>query len=248
MVMEMGITKVPHVMSNTRLEYPETMQMVNHWWSVLRDLGVDCTTIFPDLRPKELWDKIGVPVWSKEIAYKYQKFILQKGSALPSYVPEDLREDFIRAKSAGIRITDKCCDYLKKKPMKKWDKTQGIGGHLTGVRCSESRARRLAWIQRGALYQSTWHGGQWIANPLAFWTEQDVKTYMVSRNLHVIRANTADGGSGCVCCMFGCRAQKTDGRKNALQDLKTRNPKMWETALDDWGYREVLDFLGISYE
>jgi len=32
-----------------------------------------------------------------------------------------------------------------------------------------------------------------------------------------------------------------------MQDLKTRNPKMHAAALDDWGYRAVLDELGIPY-
>lgn len=246
MVYEMGI-KVPHVMSNTRMEYPETIQQVNSWYGKLREEGVSCNTCFPEFRPNVLWKKIGVPVWSKEIAYKYRKFSKSKSDKVPSYVPDNLKSEFIRAKDAGIKITEKCCDYLKKKPMKKWDKENGVKGHFTGVRCSESRARRLAWIQRGALYHSVTHG-MWISNPLAFWTEADVKTYLLTRKIEVIRANTADGGSGCVTCMFGCRSQALEGKKNALQDLKTRNPKMWKTALDDWGYREVLDFLGISYE
>jgi hypothetical protein len=33
-----------------------------------------------------------------------------------------------------------------------------------------------------------------------------------------------------------------------MQDLKTRNPKMWEAALTEWGYEEVLDTLNIPYE
>jgi len=33
-----------------------------------------------------------------------------------------------------------------------------------------------------------------------------------------------------------------------MQDLKTRNPKMWLEALDAWGYRVVLDELGVPYE
>lgn len=132
--------------------------------------------------------------------------------------------------------------------MKKFDKIHGIKGHLTGVRCSESRARRLAWIQKGALYQATMHNNLWIANPLAFWTEEDVGTYLKVNRIEVTQPNTLHGGSGCVTCLFGSRSRAMEGAPNAMQDLKTRNPKVWLAALDDWGYREVLDFMNIPYE
>jgi 3'-phosphoadenosine 5'-phosphosulfate sulfotransferase (PAPS reductase)/FAD synthetase len=240
--------RIPHVMSNTRMEYPETLKMFKRWREWLEQRDVECHQVFPDVRPKELWPKIGVPLWSKQLAYKYRKFAASSSDKLPSYVPEDMHDEFRKAKACGLKITEKCCDYLKKKPMKKWDKEHGITGHFTGVRCSESRARRLAWIQAGALYQAVTHGNRWIANPLAFWTEADVERYLKDNNIEVLRPDTLNGGSGCVTCMFGCRSRASEGEKNNLQDLKTRNPKMWETALDDWGYREVLDQLGVPYE
>jgi 3'-phosphoadenosine 5'-phosphosulfate sulfotransferase (PAPS reductase)/FAD synthetase len=248
LVEELGHTDIPHVMSNTRMEYPETLMMFKKWRTWLGDRGVECHQVFPDVRPKDLWPKIGVPLWSKQVAYKYRKFAASKSDKIPIHTPEDLHDDFRKAKACGLKITEKCCDYLKKKPMKKWDKEHGITGHFTGVRCSESRARRLAWIQQGALYQAVTHGNMWISNPLAFWTEADVARYLQENNIEVIKPNTLNGGSGCVTCMFGCRSRALEGEKNNMQDLKTRNPKMWQTALDDWGYREVLDQLGIPYE
>jgi 3'-phosphoadenosine 5'-phosphosulfate sulfotransferase (PAPS reductase)/FAD synthetase len=248
MTEEIGIRHVPHIMSNTRMEYPETLQMFKVWKLWLAERGVECHQVFPEMRPKELWPLIGVPLWSKQIAYKYRKFAASKSDKIPAHTPEDLHDQFRQAKAAGLKITEKCCDYLKKKPMKKWDKENNVQGHFTGVRCSESRARRLAWITSGALYQAVHHGGLWISNPLAFWTDADVARYLDERKIHVLRPDTLSGGSGCVTCMFGCRSRAQEGTPNAMQDLKTRNPKMWQTALDDWGYREVLDQLGIPYE
>lgn len=239
---------VPHVMSNTRMEYPETLQMFKVWKLWLQERGVECHQVFPDMRPKELWPKIGVPLWSKQIAYKYRMFVASKADKMPSHVPEYLKAQFVQAKASGLKITEKCCDYLKKKPLKKWDKEHGVTGHFTGVRCAESMSRRLAWITGGALYQAARHGGMWISNPLAFWTEEDVARYLAEHNIHVIRPDTIRGGSGCVTCMFGCSIQAERGELNSMQDLKTRNPKMWQTALDEWGYRAVLDELGIPYE
>jgi len=246
MVHEMGL-RIPHVMSNTRMEYPETIKQVNRWYAGLRELGVECHTVFPDDRPNTLWKEIGVPLWSKEMGYHYRKFLKSKKEEPSVMVPDWLREDFKRAKTAGVKVTDLCCDRLKKKPMKKFDKLHGVTGHFTGVRCAESRVRRLAWIQKGALYKASTHD-IWIANPLAFWTEQDVKAFMASRKIEVLVPDTLTGGSGCVTCMFGCAERAKEGTPNAMQDLKTRNPRMWKAALDDWGYREVLEFFEIPYE
>jgi 3'-phosphoadenosine 5'-phosphosulfate sulfotransferase (PAPS reductase)/FAD synthetase len=248
MIYGMGLTHVPHVMSNTRMEYPESVKMVNQWFTRLRALGVDCHTVFPAARPNVLWKEIGVPLWSKEIAYKYRKFARSDSDKISPHVPANLHDKFRQAKAAGLKITEKCCDHLKKKPMHKWDKTMGVTAHFTGVRCSESRARRLAWIQKGALYQAITHHNMWIANPLAFWTEDDVVRYLKDNELVVLKPDTVNGGSGCVTCLFGSMAREQEGVPNAMQDLKTRNPKMWKEALDGWGYREVLDTLQVPYE
>jgi 3'-phosphoadenosine 5'-phosphosulfate sulfotransferase (PAPS reductase)/FAD synthetase len=247
MVEDMGIRHIPHVMSNTRMEYPETLQMYKKWKAWLGERGVECHQVFPDERPKSLWARIGVPLWSKMLAYKYRQFVSSKSGRMPSHVPEDLHEQFRRAKEKGLKITEECCKHLKKIPMKKWDETVGVHAHFTGVRCAESRARRLAWITCGALYRSS-KLDLWISNPLAFWTDQDVATYLKINSIEVIRPDTLSGGSGCVTCLFGSRSRALAGEKNSMQDLKTRNPKMWKEALDAWGYRPVLDELGIPYE
>jgi 3'-phosphoadenosine 5'-phosphosulfate sulfotransferase (PAPS reductase)/FAD synthetase len=240
--------KIPHVMSNTRMEYPETIKQVKNWYERIRAHDVECHVCFPDRRPNELWKDIGVPLWSKEIAYKYRKFFKSASDKISTHVPAALHAEFRKAKALGLKITDKCCDELKKKPMKKWDKVHGIGGHFMGVRCAESRARRLAWIQKGALYQAVSHGNLWVANPLAFWTLENIEQWLSDHKLTVLRPDTPTGGSGCVTCMFGCQARAADGTKNNMQDLKERNPKMWRAALDEWGYRDVLDKMEIPYE
>lgn len=247
MVETMGIKHIPHVMSNTRMEYPETGKNVSAWYARLRAAGVECHTVFPDVRPKELWSKIGLPLWSKQISYKYRKYFHSDDDRISKAVPLNLIEKFKKLKAAGYMVTDKCCNELKKKPMKKWDKQHGIKGHFTGVRCAESRDRRLAWILQGALYHATMHN-TWICNPLAFWTEADVERYMQENQIGYLRPPTIRGGSGCVTCMFGCHLAAQRGELNALQQLSILNPKMHKTALDDWGYREVLDFLEIPYE
>ena len=245
MVFGMGL-KLHHVMSNTRMEYPETLKQVTKWYAMLREWGVECHTAYPDAKPKDLWKKIGVPLWSKQMGKKFGDYSRSKTDTFSNSIPDNLLAAFKTLKDAGMAVTDKCCSELKKKPLAKWDKVNAIGGHFTGVRCSESRARRLSWIQVGALYNSISHR-QWIANPLAFWTQEDVERYLDDNGIRPIRIPTVRGGSGCVTCMFGCHIAAKEGRPNALQELAVLNPKMHAAALDDWGYRPVLDLLGIPY-
>lgn len=247
-VERMGIKDIPHVMSNTRMEYPETIKQVKNWYARMRAQGVECHTCFPDKRPKQLWSEIGVPLWSKSLAYKYRKFAKSKSDKIPKHVPDSLHDSFRRAKELNLKITDKCCQVLKKDPMAKWDKEHGVGGHLMGVRCAESRSRRLAWIMKGSLYRAVTHGNMWVANPLAYWTQEDIEAWLSEHNLEVLRPDTPTGGSGCVTCMFSCHVRAKEGTKNTMQDLKTRNPKIYKAALDEWGYREVLDAMGVPYE
>jgi hypothetical protein len=213
---------------------------------MLREWGVECHTAYPDAKPKDLWKEIGVPLWSKQIAYKFRKYQHSPKDLMSKAVPDHVREQFKLVKEAGLQVTDKCCSKLKKEPMKAWDRVHGITGHFTGVRCSESRDRRLAWILKGALYHASTHQMH-ICNPLAFWTQDDVERYLDDNDIRPIKIPTIRGGSGCVTCMFGCHIAAKEGRPNALQELATLNPKMHAAALDDWGYRPVLDLLGIPY-
>ena len=247
MTHRMGLTGIPHVMSNTRMEYTESIRQVTEWYATLRAMGVSCHVVFPAERPKTLWKRIGVPLWSKELAYKYRKFSHSPSDNIPSHVPDGFHDAFRKLKAAKLKVTEKCCSALKKEPMKAWDIIHGIGGHFTGMRSDESRARRLMWIMKGALYRADTHD-MWMCNPLSFWTGSDVQRYLQENGLHVHKPDTAQGGSGCVTCMFGCASRAAAGEKNAMQDLKVRNPKMWLEALDEWGYREVLDLLEIPYE
>lgn len=226
------------------MEYPETVTQIAKWFAGLRLIGIECHTVFPEVRPKDLWKKIGVPLWSKAIAYKFRKFANSPGDRIGAGVPENLKPSFRKLKAAGLKVTDQCCDELKKKPLKRWAKANGFNGSFTGVRCGESRVRRLTWMRFGALYNSKYHGDQWVANPLAFWTDADVARYLDENGIRPIKTPGCRGGSGCVTCMFGCHLNQT----NPMQELAKTNPKMHAAALDDWGYREVLDFLGIPYE
>lgn len=247
-LMESMGAKVRHVGSNTRMEYPETVRQWKVWAAWLEERGIEFSMVFPDVRPKELWKKIGVPLLSKQLGYKFRKFASHGEGRMSEAVPADFRDTFHKLKAAGLKITDQCCDELKKKPLKKWAKENKVGGFFTGVRAGESMLRRMTWIRFGSMYESTYHGKKWICNPLSFWTKEDIDRYIQENKIEFHRPKTIRGGSGCVACMFGCHLAAAEGSPNALQQLAIANPKLHQVALDEWGYREVLDLLEIPYE
>ncbi len=244
MVEVMGL-KIPHVMSNTRMEYPETVRQAALWKQWLAGRGVELHTAFPDMRPGEVWAE-GFPLWSKEIAGKVRKYAASKNPKHLARVPAELHPVVERVIAAGIKVTETCCDRLKKQPMAKWDKVNGIGGHFTGVRCEESQARRLMYIQRGSLYNSSLHG-QWLGHPLTHWRREDVDSLLERHGVTVLRPGNGTGRSGCVTCGFGAHTENAKGRLNSLQELSRSNPKLLAAALDTWGYRAALDAAGIPY-
>ncbi len=240
--------KIPHVMSNTRMEYPEVQRQAQRWKKWLEARGVEMTVVFPKKRPAEVW-KEGFPLWGKEIARKFRIWAASDNPKHWAAIPDSIKPAALRVRAAGIKVTDQCCDRLKKEPMAEWDKANGIGGHLTGIRCEEAQARRLMFIQRGSMYNSTLHG-QWLAHPLTHWREMDLRKFCQERKLIIERPTDGEGlpsRSGCTTCAFGAHLAKADGKENALQRLKRDNPKMWETAMDDWGYRHALDVAGVDH-
>jgi 3'-phosphoadenosine 5'-phosphosulfate sulfotransferase (PAPS reductase)/FAD synthetase len=236
--------KLPHVMSNTRMEYPETLRQLGRWRAWLQERDVELHVVVPEKRPAEVWAE-GLPLWSKEVMSKARQF-QATGNAKhidSRFVTQEIAGLIRRLTLAGVKLSDRCCDTLKKEPMAKWDEANGCGGHVTGVRCEESQARRLMYIQRGSLYDSARHG-QWLCHPLTHWRTADVEAYLARHQIVVERS----GRSGCATCAFGAHRDQLKGVESTLQRLARENPKMLATALDVWGYRKALDIAGISYQ
>jgi len=240
----MGI-KIHHVMSNTRLEYPETIRNMHRYKAVLEAEGVPVTIAYPDKRPMEVWREDGIPLYSKEIASKFRQWVATGNDNHLKRVPDYLHEPFRRLKAAGIMLTDKCCDELKKKPMRKVHKQFGFDGSFTGVRASESRARKLAYLQRGALYNSV-RNRQWICNPIVHWSEDDVKATLARYGIVQEKPGNGTGRSGCVNCGFGCHIAQREGSRNSLQLLHDTNITMWNRTMKDWGFEEACVIAGVD--
>lgn len=75
---------------------------------------------------------------------------------------------------SNFYISHKCCDEMKKKPIKKYAKETGRNP-IIATMASESKLRTQDWIVHGC---NGFDRKEPISKPISFWTEQDVLEYI----------------------------------------------------------------------
>lgn len=145
-----------------------------------------------------------------------------------------------------IKISEKCCDHLKKDPTKAYKKSTGKH-EFTGMMAEEGGYRED--IKQCNSFSSG------VSSPMLFWTTEDVKQYIRERRLRVSKAylwlKNEDGElvepeqrTGCAFCMFGVHLEKG---VNRFQKLYKRDKRMWDTAINKLGLSKPLDLIGVKY-
>lgn len=281
---------IPAVFVNTGLEYPEIQTFV-------RDVKAGKFSCFnPDVevvRPEMRFDEVvrvhGFPVVSKVVS----KRVEEARSAIENGKPDAVCVQQIEgryltpdgAKSpynygnwhflmdAPFRISHKCCNVMKKKPFKVYEKRTDRKPFV-GTMTHESKLRLDKWIQNGC---NAFDAKKPISQPMAFWTEQDVLHYIkqfdvpycpVYGEIRVAQHDTIEGQmnmidylgdyeaedilettscdrTGCMFCMFGCHLEK---EPNRFQRMKKTHPRQYAYCMDTLGLKEVLEYIGVPYE
>ena len=263
---------VPAVFVNTGLEYPEIQKFVRN----IKDGKYDCFNpnveiIRPEMRFDEVINKYGYPVVSKEVSLKahavnsakrngyessYTKYF--NGKAL---TPDGKKSPYNIEKwkfllDADFNISHKCCDVMKKKPAKKYEKETGRKPIL-GTMAEESQLRYQKWLQHGC---NAFETKDPKSQPMSFWTEQDVLHYIKKFNVPYASVygdivptskdeqiegqltafdvlndyettqlkTTGANRTGCIFCMFGCHLEK---EPNRFQMLKETHPRQYEYCI-----------------
>lgn len=240
------------VFCNTGLEYPE---VVNHV-KTFNNLDI----IKPKLTFREVIEKYGYPVVSKEQSNyiyrvrntksegefnKYFHGINRDGSKTQFKVADKHRYLI----NSPFKISDKCCDKLKKDPFKKYEKETGKIPIL-GVLASESRQRLRMYLKDGC---NALNNKRVKSTPLGFWNEQDILEYIYKYNIKIpsvygdVKFNgdyylTGEQRTGCIFCMYGLESEN-----NRFQRLKKTHPKLYNYCINKLKIGEVLEFMGISY-
>lgn len=227
---------VPAVYIDTGLEFPELRDHVMATENV--------TWLRPDRTFKQVIIDEGYPVVSKQVA----KVVDQAQRGQPNGLHRlsfEGRYGFIRyayLKDAPFKISEKCCDVMKKKPAKVYHRETGRCPYF-GMHADESDLRRDIWERAGENIETTKIPS---SSPLSIWTDDDVWEYIHRYGLAY--PSVYDMGysrTGCIFCMFGITVDR-----NRFLRLKATHPKQWAYCMKPinqggLGMREVLEYIGI---
>ena len=129
-----------------------------------------------------------------------------------------------------IKPSNKCCDWMKKKPFEKYAKENGMLGNMQGIRLSEGGARESAANVRlrsgGKL--CTWVKGGIIQKaPIIDWSDADVEEFIEKYNVPLSDAYTKHNftRTGCMACPF---AKDVD---NDLKYLYYYEPNRYKASM-----------------
>lgn len=224
LVLSMGY-KMDHAFSNTRLEYPECVDFATKW---CKKNNVKLHMIYPEVLPWEVWKKHGYPMFSKETADLLERIRLKQ-----KVNPKKMKKVRSFLKYKNVKLSSKCCYFLKKKPLKKWQKESGKSVAFMGIRAEESQMRRVVWVRKGCVYKTK---EQIVVNPIIFFTEKDIQDY--AKKYKIRFADIYYKGfkrNGCVCCGFGCHLS---GENNFVK-LKKLNPALYKNVMETWGFGNI---------
>ena len=171
-----------------------------------------------------------------------------------------------------ILISHYCCHKMKKQPMHKYQRANGYKPILATL-AEESRVRKQAWIRHGC---NAFESSAPLSQPMAFWTEQDVLSYLVKYNLPIasvygeIVSIGSDGNAyppsdvmgnplcnlkctgcqrtGCVYCAFGAHLEKKG--ETRFQQLAKLEPRKYEYAIGggQWSDNPYYDPVAPEYD
>lgn len=245
------------VFSDTGLEYPEIREFVktlpNMDW----------------VKPKMSFDQVvkkhGWPVVSKAVARGIQRLqnpseknvnvrnllmtgLTSDGRAAPSF---KLAKKWHRLIDAPFKISDHCCEVIKKAPIKKYMCDNKIDATFVGTLADESEKRKESYLAHGC---NAFDLKDPQSRPLMLWTEQDILRYIVVRKLPISKIYgdiveedgvlrcTGEQRTGCMFCMFGIFME---GSPNRFERMAKTHPNYHDYCINKMGAGEVLDFLGL---
>ena len=244
---------VEAVFSNTGLEFPEIVKFVKTFDNV--------TIIKPKMTFKQVINEKGYPVISKSVSNCVR--LARKNIAEGK---ETLRVRQIRGLEKGskfnkgkweflldapFKISEECCNELKKKPMKEFQKQSGKVPFIATM-ADEGLLRQQRYLQTGC---NAFNLGK--SQPMGFWTEQDVLRYIKENNLEIcsvygdiivndkgLYETTGEKRTGCVYCGIGCHLEK---EPNRFQRLKETHPNLYNYCINKLNMKEVLDYIKVKY-
>ena len=246
---------VPLVFVDTGLEYPEIRAFVKTFRNVV--------WVKPKKTFKEVVETYGYPVISKKVAMNISRV---RGTKSPLQVElrmhgginptsgkvqhQSLPNKYKYLLDAPFKISDACCDHLKKNPLHAYEKLTGSKPFI-GIMAEDSKTRRDMFVNGGC---NSFKQGAPQSRPMIFWLEADVWAYIRDNNIPYCSIyDTGIDRTGCIFCMFGLQQQSKKGL-NRFQLLKKSHPVIYDYCINKGfaggrglGLSKVLDFMQVVY-
>ena len=226
--------------------------------------NIERVTDLLELEPRiqdspEVIEKYGYPMTSKEqanylhdIRYSTEKMRIRRinGDSKGRF---KLSKKYHYLIDAPFPISHKCCDIMKKEPVKKYEKSTGKVAFVGTMAC-ESNLRKQSYLKNGC---NAFNSKRPISTPIGFWTEQDVLQYIKDNNIEIASAygdilevnNTLKTSkcdrTGCVFCGFGIELEKGENR---YQRLERTHPQLHDYCMNKLGFKEVCEYMNIKYK
>jgi 3'-phosphoadenosine 5'-phosphosulfate sulfotransferase (PAPS reductase)/FAD synthetase len=240
--------KIPAVFVDTGLEYPEIRDFVKQTENVI--------WLKPKKTFRETIEKWGYPVISKRTSYGIQ--VLQNPTprnehsryvSIHGETPDgQSRKAWKVAKrwqhlaDAPFKISDYCCNVLKKEPFARLHKERGWHPYI-GTMAQDSNQRLRRHLTDGCQSLDVKTPS---SRPLAFWLEADIWAYL--RRYDIPYSQIYDMGerrTGCIFCLFGIQS---DGQPNRIQRMAATHPQLHRYCTEQLGISTVMDYLGFPWE
>ena len=221
--------------SNTGLEYPEIVEFVKSVPNVI--------IVRPKMSFYQVIKEHGYPVISKEQSLYIRQYRTTKSEYLRSIRWNGknglfkISEKWKFLVNAPFKISERCCDILKKAPLEKYNKESGERPFI-GNMATDSLVRERVYLKQGC--NSFRLVGKERSIPLAFWTEKDIWNYLKKYNVRY--CSIYDKGldrTGCIYCMFGIHKE----RNNRFEILRKLHPELYNYCMEKLGLREVLEYI-----
>ena len=238
---------VKAVFVNTGLEWPEVVQFVRETENV--------EIIRPEMTFRQVLDKYGYPVTSKKIAKMIDTLQnpTEGNKIIRNLYLTGIRGDGKKASGswkvpekwrflieAPFKISDQCCNVMKKHPFKDYTKKTGLHPYV-GTQAAESRLREISYLQYGCNSFT----GKVQSRPMSIWLETDVWAYIKKNKIPY--STIYDKGqqrTGCMFCMFGTHLEK---EPNKFQCMAKTHPQLWNYCINELGVGRVLDYIHVPY-
>lgn len=249
---------VEAVFVNTGLEFPEIQRFVKSFDNV--------KVLYPEMSFTEVIKNYGYPFISKAVSHNIAiARNTPNGKIAKNYVFNKTTSKFSAYKyreltKTDFKITDKCCNIMKKNPFKKFGK--GEKYPFIATLAEESSLREKSWLRSGC---NAFEDEEPSSRPMSFWTEQDVLEYIRKNDIKIASVygdiyydipdqlpgqsmfewveefaakgcklcTTGCDRTGCIFCGFGAHLEKGEGR---FERLKRTHPKQYDYCMNGGSY------------